>query len=74
MLERFQHIAAALTVRKRATARMLAEELEVSRKTIERDLEFMRDRLLLPIDADNHGHYFTEEVKLCRCCSRRLRL
>jgi predicted DNA-binding transcriptional regulator YafY len=70
---RFQHIAAALTVRKRTTRSMLAEELEVSVKTVQRDMEFMRDRLNLPIAADDRGCYFSDEVKLCRCCARRLR-
>lgn len=72
-LQRFQHIAAALAVRKRTTVSMLAEELEVSYKTVHRDLDFMRHRLCLPISADEAGFYFTEPVKLCRCCGRRLR-
>ena len=65
--------AAALAVRKRATAGMLAAELEVSYKTVCRDLEFMRDRLDLPIAADSDGFFFQHEVPLCRCCSRRVR-
>ncbi len=34
------------------TARTLAEELEVSGKTVARDLEFLRDRLCVPINYD----------------------
>jgi len=46
-------------------ASTLGRELEVSIKTIHRDLEFMRDRLDLPIEYDRHRHglYYTEEVK-----------
>ena len=46
-------------------ASTLGRELEVSTKTIQRDLEFMRDRLALPIEYDPHQHglVYTEEVK-----------
>ena len=46
-------------------ASTLGRELEVSTKTIHRDLEFMRDRLSLPIEYDPHRHglVYTEEVK-----------
>jgi len=42
----------------------LAGELEVSSKSIHRDLEFMRDRLELPLQYDNlhKGYCYTEEV------------
>lgn len=42
----------------------LAIELETAAKTIQRDVNFMRDQLGLPIDYDpqEHGYYFTEEV------------
>src|SRR5260370_14260245 len=42
----------------------LSRELEVSSKSIHRDLEFMRDRMSLPIeyDAGRRGFYYTEEV------------
>lgn len=73
-IERVQHIAAAMTIRKRTTVSLLAEELAVCEKTIKRDIEFMRDRLSLPIEADSDGHFFREQVKLCRCCARRVRL
>ena len=62
---------------KHLTARQLAEQLEVSDKTIYRDLDFMRDRLGLPICTDAKGlgaagfiggYYFTERVNLCPCC------
>jgi predicted DNA-binding transcriptional regulator YafY len=42
----------------------LAAELEVSSKSVHRDLEFMRDRLQLPLEFDRRrlGYYYTEEV------------
>jgi proteasome accessory factor B len=44
--------------------RKLANELEVSAKTIQRDIDFMRDRLGLPIEYDQlqFGFYYTEPV------------
>ncbi len=45
-------------------ASTLAAELEVSTKSIHRDLDFMRDRLELPLEYDDRrfGYYYTEEV------------
>ena len=42
----------------------LAAALEVSEKSIQRDLDFMRDRLRLPIEYDGSrfGYYYTREV------------
>jgi predicted DNA-binding transcriptional regulator YafY len=73
LLIRIQHIAAALTIRKRTTGALLADELEVSYKTVNRDIEFMRNSLSLPIESDHEGYFFNGEVKLCRCCCRRVR-
>ena len=44
--------------------RKLAGELEVSAKTIQRDIDFMRDRLGLPIEYDQlqFGFYYSEPV------------
>lgn len=44
--------------------RKIADELEVSSKTIQRDIDFMRDRLGLPIEYDplRFGFHYTEEV------------
>ena len=46
-------------------AATLARDLEVSTKSIHRDLEFMRERLALPIeyDAARFGYWYTEEVE-----------
>jgi proteasome accessory factor B len=45
-------------------ASKLAREVEVSTKTIHRDIEFMRDRLNLPIEfaANNNGYFYNGEV------------
>ena len=43
---------------------VLAGEFEVSYKTIQRDIDFMRDQMSLPIDYDSarHGFCYTEPV------------
>ena len=45
-------------------ASTLAREIEVASKTIHRDIEFMRDRLGLPVEFDSgrNGYHYTEEV------------
>jgi len=45
-------------------ATKLASEIEVSTKTIHRDLEFMRDRLNLPLEFDGsrNGYFYDGEV------------
>ncbi len=45
--------------------RQLAADLEVSTKTISRDIDFMRDRMLMPIEyeASEHGYCYTREVE-----------
>jgi len=43
----------------------LAKEFEVAVRTVMRDVDFMRDRLMLPIEFDSHrnGYYYTEPVE-----------
>ena len=43
----------------------LGRELEVSAKTVSRDIDFMRDRMLLPIEYEpsEHGFEYTREVE-----------
>jgi len=43
----------------------LSDDLEVSYKTVQRDIDFMRDQLQLPIEYDSvrHGFLYTREVK-----------
>lgn len=54
----------AVSSGKYPNASTLAREIEVAAKTIHRDMEFMRDRLGLPIEYDGHrnGYFYTEEV------------
>lgn len=63
-LERMLRIHQALQAGQFPNATRLAHQLEVSTKTVQRDLEFMRDRLELPLEYDPHrfGYHYTEEV------------
>src|SRR5262249_52811420 len=64
-LQRMMLIHQAIQSGKFPNASSLARELEVSTKTVHRDLEFMRSRLNLPIDYEDtrFGFYYTQEVK-----------
>ena len=64
-LERMLRIHQAILSGGSPNAATLAKELEVSTKSVHRDLEFMRDRLKLPLAFDRRrfGYYYTEEVK-----------
>lgn len=63
-LERMMRIHQALLSGRFPNATTLAGDLEYSTKTIHRDLEFMRDRMELPIEFDHahNGYHYTEEV------------
>ncbi|MBL9170824.1 MAG: WYL domain-containing protein [Verrucomicrobiales bacterium] len=63
-LERMMQIHQAIQSGDYPTATTLANQLEVSIKSIHRDLEFMRDRLQLPLAYDEirHGWHYTEDV------------
>lgn len=63
-LERMMQIHQAIQSGDYPTATTLASQLEVSIKSIHRDLEFMRDRLHLPLAYDEirHGWHYTEDV------------
>jgi proteasome accessory factor B len=63
-LERMMRIHTRLKAGDFPNCRKIADELEVSSKTIQRDIDFMRDRLGLPIEYDplRFGFYYTEEV------------
>ena len=63
-LERMLHIHKALQSGNYPNSTRLAAELEVSEKSIQRDLDFMRDRMHLPIEYDGSrfGYYYTQEV------------
>jgi len=63
-LERMLRIHRAIQSGKYPNATALASELEVSTKSIYRDIEFMRDRLELPIEFDvaRNGFLYTQAV------------
>ncbi|MDB6058751.1 MAG: Helix-turn-helix, type 11 domain protein [Verrucomicrobiales bacterium] len=63
-LERMLRIHQALQNGDYPNATKLAKLIEVSAKSIHRDLEFMRDRLSLPLAYDflQKGFYYTQEV------------
>jgi len=63
-LERMLRIHQAVSAGQFPNASKLALEIEVATKTIHRDIEFMRDRLNLPIEFNpaRNGYHYTEEV------------
>ena len=63
-LDRMMRIHQAIQSGRFPNATALAVELEVSTKSIHRDIEFMRDRLGLPLEFDyrRNGFHYTEEV------------
>lgn len=63
-LERMLRIHQALQSGKFPNATSLAREIEVAAKTIHRDIEFMRDRMNLPIQFDipRNGYFYAGEV------------
>ena len=63
-LERMLRIHRAIQAGEYPNATVLAGELEVSTKSIHRDIEFMRDRLELPVEFDRarNGFHYTQEV------------
>ena len=63
-LERMMRLHSALKAKKFPNCQKIAAELEVSAKTIQRDIDFMRYRLGLPIDyhPQEFGFYYTEPV------------
>src|SRR5436309_1262974 len=63
-LERMMRLHAALKARHLPNCQKIAAELEVSAKTIQRDIDFMRYRLGLPIEYHprEFGFHYTEAV------------
>ncbi|MEX1116334.1 MAG: hypothetical protein WEB53_13870, partial [Akkermansiaceae bacterium] len=64
-MERMWRIHQEISAGEYPNCRQLSARLEVSAKTVMRDLEFMRDRLGLPLeyDAVKHGFYYTAPVQ-----------
>jgi len=63
-LERMLRIHQEIKSGKFPNASQLAAELEVSTKSIHRDVDFMRDRMGLPVEYDSrrYGYHYTQEV------------
>src|SRR5512140_310324 len=63
-LERMMRIHRAILSGSYPNATSLAADLEVCTKSVHRDLEFMRDRLGLPLEYDGThvGFHYTQEV------------
>jgi predicted DNA-binding transcriptional regulator YafY len=63
-MARVHEIFRAIKTQRWPNCSSLAEKLEVSAKTVQRDIEYMRYQLNLPIeyDKERHGFYFTEQV------------
>src|ERR1044071_1192828 len=63
-LERMMRLHAALKAKRFPNCQKIAAELEVSAKTIQRDIDFMRYRLGLPIGyhPQEFGFFYTEPV------------
>lgn len=61
-LYRFSYIDKMIKIGRYPNSRGLAEDLGVSRRTILRDVEFMRDSLCAPLEycPKNRGYYYTE--------------
>lgn len=63
-LERMMRIHEALKSGRYPNSTALSRDLEVCIKTVRRDIDFLRDRMGLPIDFDpvRNGYCYTEEV------------
>jgi len=63
-LVRMVRIHELLAAGKYPNCSSLAVEFEVATKTVQRDIDFMRDQLVLPIeyDAVRHGYYYSQSV------------
>lgn len=63
-LERMMRIHDAIQSGKFPNTSQLARDLEVSVKSVQRDIEFMRERMNFPIEYDQNrwGYYYTKDV------------
>jgi predicted DNA-binding transcriptional regulator YafY len=63
-IARMKFIYDAIKTERRPNCSLLAKKLEISAKTVQRDIDYMRYQLNLPIeyDQERHGFYFTEPV------------
>jgi hypothetical protein len=51
-----------------ATLSELGKMLEISARTVARDVEFLRSRLLMPIETNWQGCFLTQTVTRCPLC------
>jgi predicted DNA-binding transcriptional regulator YafY len=63
-IARMRLIYEAIKAERRPNCSLLSRKLEVSAKTVQRDIDYMRYQLNLPIeyDQENHGFFFAEPV------------
>lgn len=63
-MERIHRIHEAVKDGRLPNCSTLAKELEVTPKTVQRDITFMRDRLKLPVEYDDqlHGYRYTSDI------------
>jgi len=75
-IERINRIHLELQRGRFPNCRTLSEILEVSGKTIQRDIDFMRDRLKLPIEFDpvNRGYYYSAPVVRFPACELKVQM
>jgi predicted DNA-binding transcriptional regulator YafY len=64
-LERMHRIHQLIQNREYPNCTKLAKEFEVAKRTMKRDIEFMKDRMSLPIgfDVQRNGYFYTEKVE-----------
>jgi len=64
-MERIYQIHEAVEEGRLPNCSTLARELEVTPKTVQRDITFMRDRLKLPLEYDElaHGYRYTKDIR-----------
>lgn len=76
VIERFNRIHSEIQKGGYPNCRILAEKLEMSGKTIQRDIDFMRDRLQLPIEYDalRKGFYYTSPVTRFPACELKVQM
>ena len=62
--ERFIWFDSQVRQKKYPNTSALANKFEISTKTAQRDIDFMRDRLLCPLeyDASQKGYYYDDET------------
>jgi len=75
-IERLNRIHSELQRGRFPNCRTLAEMLEVSGKTIQRDIDFMRDRLRLPIEFNplTRGYYYSAPVTRFPACELKVQM